>query len=408
MVVSLMVLTLLSMLGTLFIMETKTETQIAGHEMRATQALYNAEAGYAEVLARMSDVADSSYIGEPVGTVTPGWGRYLVLQGGASVDDPDRGATWADGLDNDGDGLIDEAGEVYGEIPSKQSGTDDINYPWVSVRYKLDGANQAILFGDHDNDVTTAPIYNTASGFPVIVVTANGLQGTADRTIEVEAVKTPFEIIQTALYAESDDFTFNGTPWFISGADWDPVTEAPIVGNSEVPGITTTGDPNVIDGSLTVNQQNNVEGEGGTPSTDSATADMDLELMRDTYAPTADYVFPGNTNIANASYGGYDDYKVVHCTGDLHISGSVSGGGLLIVDGDLDVTGGFTWYGLVIILGDFRFAGGGSAVSLYGSLLAGGSGIQIVGGNVDVMYSSAALARLQALTPYQVFNWREL
>jgi hypothetical protein len=32
---------------------------------------------------------------------------------------------------------------------------------------------------------------------------------------------------------------------------------------------------------------------------------------------------------------------------------------------------------------------------------------QVVGGNADILYSSAALARLAALSPYVVSSWRE-
>ena len=247
MVIALMTLTLLTMAAVLFIAQTKTETQISGHDMRATQALYNAEAGYAEVLARMSDDSDTTnYIGQAQGgwVAEPGWGRYLVMDGGNSAGDPDRSAIEIDGLDNNGNGQIDEIGETYPEVKSKQDG-ETINYPWVSVHYKLNSTNQVILFGDHDSNVVTPPQPNVVNGYPMIVVTANGGQGSADRTIEIEAVKTPFQFINTAVYAESDDFKFNGTQFLVSGADWDPVTETIIGGNPEVPGLATTDNPDL-------------------------------------------------------------------------------------------------------------------------------------------------------------------
>ena len=75
MIISLMTLVLLTMLGSVFMLQTNTETQLAAHDMRATQAMFNAEAGYAEAMARMHDGADTTnYIGESVGAATPGWG----------------------------------------------------------------------------------------------------------------------------------------------------------------------------------------------------------------------------------------------------------------------------------------------------------------------------------------------
>ena len=44
MVVSLLMLMALTMIGALFVMKTKTERQISGHDKRSTQALFNAEA----------------------------------------------------------------------------------------------------------------------------------------------------------------------------------------------------------------------------------------------------------------------------------------------------------------------------------------------------------------------------
>jgi hypothetical protein len=407
MVISLMTLVLLTMVGTYFLAQTKTETQIAGHDQRAAQALYNAEAGFGEVLARMADAADTAnYIGEPVGTGTPGWGRYVVLAGGNASGDPDYTLTEGDGLDNDGDGTADEGGERYPEVATKQAG-DMIDYPWVSVRYMLNSTNQIILFGDHDADLVTAPQFNLVSGFPVILVTAEGTQGSASRRIEIEAVKRPFEMVQTAVYSESDEFKFNGTQFKVSGQDWDPVTGA-VTGNPEVPGITTTGDPaNIADG-LTVWQQNNVEGTGAEPSVTPTAVDLDLEALAAEFATRAEYVIPTGT-YSNVTWGSYDDYTIVHCTGDLHISGGMTGGGVLIVDQDFSCSGSLTWYGVVVVLGDMSFTGGGSDILIYGATLVQGTASgETVGGNADLLYSSEALNRLTSLSPYLVMNWREI
>jgi type II secretory pathway component PulK len=99
---TLLILLSLTMIGGLFFAQTKTEVQIAGHDMRYTQALYTAQAGYAEVLARMSDMSDTTnYIG-PAGQgwlTEPGWGRYLVLESGNAAGDPDYAATESDGME---------------------------------------------------------------------------------------------------------------------------------------------------------------------------------------------------------------------------------------------------------------------------------------------------------------------
>jgi hypothetical protein len=419
MVISLLTLIMLTMVTTLFIARTKTETQIAGHDMRATQALFNAEAGYGEVLARMSKASDKeNYIGQQAGdwNTDPGWGRYLVLSEGNSKEDPSWEVTQSDGVDNDSDGTTDEDGERYPEVKSKQSGEDAINYPWVQVRNKLDAANQVILFGDHDNNLATLPRPNVVRGIPIIVVTAMGGQGSSNRTIEVEAVKVPIQVVQTAVYSESDEFKFNGTQFLVSGQDWDPVTGAPILGNPEVPGMSTTEDTDNITDALAANQENNLEGEGAEPSVSDSNVDLDLDALASQLQSSADLTIgPGdysNLEITGmGGWGGYDDYKTIYATGAIQVSGNNQGGGVLIVDGDFKLTGQFTWYGLVIVLGDLSVSGGGSGIHIFGSTLVqggGGFGGTLVGGNADLLYSSAALARLASLSPYTVFNWREM
>jgi hypothetical protein len=407
------------MMATLFIARSKTETQIAGHDMRSTQAMFNAEAGYAEVLARMSDMNDAeNYIGQAQGewATSPGWGAYLVLEEGNSTEDPTWESLQSDGLDNNGDGLVDESGERYPEVKTKQDGEDPINYPWVSVHYKLNAINEVLLFGDHDNNLATLPQANLIRGIPMIVITAAGGQGSSSRTIEVEGVKVPIQVVQTAVYSESDDFTFNGTQFTVSGQDWDPVTQSVIVGNSEVPGMATTVDPSVVTNELAVNQENNLEGSGAEPSVSQSALDLDLEELATQLSASADHTIgPGDySNLeitAMGGWGGWDDYQTVYATGSIQISGNNVGGGVLIIDGDFTLTGTFTWYGLVIVLGDFRTQGGGGGIHIYGSTLVagdGGLGGTTVGGNADLRYSSEAIARLAALSPYSVYNWREL
>lgn len=407
MVIALLTLVLLTMVGTLFLAQTKTETQISGFDMRSSQALFNAEAGYAEVLARMDAADSANYIGEPLGTITPGWGRYLVLAAGNGSRDPEYTYTETDTLDNDGDGIVDESGERFPEVLTRQA-ANPINYPWAKVEYMKNATGQVVLYGDHDGNLSTPHRLNLTKGAPVIIVTAEGGQGTARRVIEVQAVKRPFEMVQSSVYSESDDFQFNGTQFMVSGQDHDPVTGAPVPGAPEVPGIMTTGDPTAIQGDLAAMQQNNVEGDGGEPSVASAPVDLDLEALADEYRPYAEYVVPTGT-YDSMEWGSYGDYTVVNCTGDLHISGSVEGGGLLIVDGDFRCSGSFTWYGVILVLGDMTWTGGGSDIHIYGAtLVQGGTDDQTVSGNADLYYSSAALNRLNFIAPYTVMNWREI
>lgn len=408
MIISLMALLLLSTIGLALVTQAKTESQITGNAIRHSQALFSAEAGISEAVARMGDVNDANnYIGQPLNTADPEWGVYVVTANGNSLNDPNYPAVDSDGLDNDLDGFIDENNEAVPEVLTKQTGSDQIAYPWVKVEYVTNSTNQVVRYGDHDGDVTTSQTMNLTTGAPVIRIRSEGNRGNAMRRLEVEAVKATPDIPPTAMYTESDNFKFNGTQFKISGQDYDPNTGNPVPGNPEVQGMLTTQDPADIIDDLSGNQTNNVEGAGAEPSIGPSPVDLDLQQMYDTYSPQATITSPGGT-ISNTTWGDYNNYEIVNVTGDIHVSGLLIGGGILLVDGDFDCTGQFTWYGLVIVLGDIKFSGGGSGTHIWGSVLAQGSvQRQDVGGNADIFYSSEALNRLANLGRYQIISWNE-
>lgn len=408
MVIALLILLVLTGVGMSYVLQTKTETQIAGNGVRWSQALYNADAGISEGLARMANMSDTTnYVGEPKNTVNPGWGVYIVDAAGSSALDPELAELESDGLDNDRDGLVDESGEQYPEVLTRQTGSNTIPYPWVRVEYVMDDSNRVVRFGDHDTDMTTPQTFNLVEGAPVIRVSAEGDRGNALRRVEIEAAKPAINVPRAAIYSEDDEFKFNGTQFYISGQDWDPATDTVVPGSAEVPGIITTENPDNIKGELKTNQQNNVDGSGGEPSVTNSPVDLDLRKLFDEYAGYADRTLPAAT-YSNVTWGGYDDYEITVIQGDLHGSGSVVGGGILLVDGNMSCSGQMLWYGLVVVLGDMDFTGGGSGIHIFGSLLVEGNvSQQVVSGNADIKYSSEALSRLNNLGSYTAISWLE-
>ena len=91
----------------------------------------------------------------------------------------------------------------------------------------------------------------------------------------------------------------------------------------------------------------------------------------------------------------YTWYPIMHATGDLHISSSGSGQGILLVDGNLDITGGFTFYGVVVVRGELRSTGTGGHIN--GTVWAYGGGdlgsTSFAAGSSLVQYSSCAIDR---------------
>ena len=418
MVVVLLVLFLLTSLGISYVAVTKGDKQIAGNQMISSQAFENSEAGISEVLLRMSDpnvTPASIYLGEPIGAYTPGWGRYVVTDPGNSGLDPDYNDTTNDGLDNDGDNAVDEASERYPERGSRQNSlplANKLDYPWVKVRYKLNGTNQIILFGDHDNNPSTPPRENLVRGIPKIIITAAGRRGAANKIVTVEAVKWPLPPVPGSIYTEGP-MSFQGNAFYIDGHDhnylapYDTIPGAP-----PIAGISTPNDPTTISGNIVGQQSDNVQGSGGDPSVQSSNVNLDVQAIATAWSQMADITLVGNqSNPSAAGWGNIlaipPELKIVHITGDLDIQGNMSGAGVLIVDGDFKMGGTINWNGLVVVLGDVDVVGGGNAKNIIGGLVVQGTlaGETTVNGNITTYYSSAMVAQLNALTKYEVSSW---
>jgi hypothetical protein len=416
-VVVLLVLFLLTSLGISYVAVTKGEKQIASNQAIDSEAFQHAEAGITEVLLRMSSntnqAAPPHYgLAEPGPTYTPGWGRYVVMDPGNSGLDPNANATASDGLDNDADAAVDETSERYPETGSRNGAITPLSarldYPWVKVRYKLNGANQILRFGDHDNNPSTPPRENLVRGVPEIILTAAGRQGAGTKIVTVEAVKWPLPPIPGSVYTEGP-ITFNGAAFDIDGHDhfaaapWDTVT-----GAAPLAGVATTYDPTTITTTLNPSQLDNITGSGSDPSVQASNVNLDIQALADGFGQMADITLVGNqNNPVSTGWGSLGDLKIVHIAGDLSINGNMSGAGVLVIDGDFHMGGTINWEGVVICLGDVDVVGGGSAKNIVGAMLVQGSiaGNSVVNGNIKVLYSSEMLQQLNTLSKYEISSW---
>jgi hypothetical protein len=91
----------------------------------------------------------------------------------------------------------------------------------------------------------------------------------------------------------------------------------------------------------------------------------------------------------------YTYWPVIWAQGDLHISSSGTGQGILLVDGNLDITGGFTFYGVTIVQGTVTSSGTGG--HLNGTVMVFDGGIlsdqTATTGNSLVQFSSCSIQR---------------
>ncbi len=406
-----LVLFLLTSLGISYVALTRGDRQGGDDPAAGTQAFENAQAGISEVLARMSVPGREQYIGQPPGDYSPGWGRYVVNHPGSSSLDPQHDVPATDGLDNDGDGAVDEAGEHYPETGSRQIslvGVNRLDYPWVKVRYKLNAANEVILFGDHDDDPSTPPRENLVRGVPKIIVTAAGSSGHSTRIVTVEAVKWPLPPVLAAVYSEGT-MTFRGAAFQIDGHDHgiespsDPIADA-----ASLPGIASPNDPNAISAELIGPRAQRVRGGGAAPSVASSGMNLDLQAMGEAWSRIADVTLSGDQRDPEpGSWGSIENLKIVKVEGNLSVSDSLTGAGVLLVQGNLDWGGQARWSGMIICLGDVKIHGGGAGPTILGSLLIQGTptGRSEVSEGTKILYSSAMIRRLAGLTGYEVSSW---
>lgn len=409
MVVALLVLMLFTAAGVTFVAVTKSEKQIAGNQLSSSQAMYAAEAGLSEALARMNNPTDPAYIG--TATPSPGWGRYVVSEGGMSKYDPDFTVTQKDGYDNDGDTVVDNADERYPEVKSAAPSVDkSVSYPYVRVTYKSQGSD-LVLFGDADANPLTPPAENIKVGAPVLELEARGDQGNATKTIDAVAYRYPLIDVNAAVWS-GGKLKMNGNAFLVDGHDHDAVAPYDtLTGASPVPGIMTKGPTSDV--ALAPGQEDNVLGLGGDASVQQSPMTYDFDGIWNTVAPIADVTLPGGTALTSGSpnIGTLADPKLTVVNGNLKIAGNWNGAGILVVNGNLQMQGGAQFKGIVIALGDVSIAGGGPAdvAHVIGGLIYQGTVIDdnSYGGAARVYYSTAAINSTLMLSRYQLAWWRE-
>jgi hypothetical protein len=92
----------------------------------------------------------------------------------------------------------------------------------------------------------------------------------------------------------------------------------------------------------------------------------------------------------------FDYFPIIYHLGDLQISGSGEGQGILLVEGNLNVQGRIDFYGPVIVTGGVNIRGTGSDdVKFYGGVMAQDVTLDDskLTGNAEVNYSSCAIRR---------------
>jgi len=240
----------------------------------------------------------------------------------------------------------------------------------------------------------------------------------SQRIIEARVrINTAFSPGAIYLPNDSVDPNFNGNKFLVDGFDTNLDGTLNPTGN--VPGITThsqAGADGVIN-ALGTGQNDNVIGLGGMPSVKMAngfTTSQLLNQMVPSILGSPGVVTDPRIN-GNDTFGTCNSSttapQVTHFTGDVNITGNMTGCGILIVDNSLTISGDTTFTGLIIVKGTTSIGKNPSDTTVQGNTTILGAIwttdlVLTVGGSASVTYSTQALELANATVPNGVVRKR--
>ena len=382
----------LALLATTAVVTTTTELKIGGNYKVGEQAFYEAEGGCEEARARLR--ANAAH---PILDAYPSqtqWRAYV----GSPASAKEKGYDPSNSMH-----------VRYDRLPS------DFGYT-VKILHQTDASGHLVYWGDINGDGVNER--NPTTGECIYLVTGYGSRGGSNKAIEVEAMRVPTITVPSALYVEAAT-TVQGSHTYIMGAD--------SCGSADKAGIVTTENP----GSVTIAGSPHVTGVGGSePDIVYNGTNMDIQALIDAFKESADFSYtvssathsPGTTPGPGDGWGNPtpgatpQDPSSCSCSHTVHydtggtyvtLSAGVSGCGMLFIEGDLDINGNFSWYGPVIVTGSVLFTGGGDK-HITGALMVGGSAVvDVMGGNANIIYCSAAISDQTDHRPLQLLSWKE-
>lgn len=270
-------------------------------------------------------------------------------------------------------------------------------------------SSDPLLAGNVSGEFPSAPLrYDvrvTTAGAGLLRIVSRGV-GRNGTTKDVEALvarsRTPFT--PAALYAEGDisGLDLGSRGFVVSGLDHRR-SDSPGAATGTESAVAAVGSPNpAAEAALRkrlAGRQEQVVGNGGSGSI-ATTAPFALQRYASSLPnlPQAVPLAPGE---ATAEALGTDDRpQVTSVPGDLSITGSLTGNGILVVRGALHVSGSFAFEGLVLAMGGIVFEPA-STVTISGALwrtLSTDTRLEL-GGSGGIVYSASAMAAVDHAFP---------
>jgi len=359
-VVTLMLMSVLVVLGTTAIMTVSTDIKIAGNYRQNQVALYNAEAGVEQVITS--------------------------LRTGPTFSFPTVNATQA--IVNGGSCPTSQCAPITLSVPTGFSFSNTVNI------YGYDVANKKYVFritgNGGNNAAKTIEIYiDRQSSVPDNVDGAVAMYGGGPQ-VALPPGANPHEnyIIDGQDYPVPADANCNG-----SACDTAADTTKPAL-----PGLYTVMAPSIT----------------GTLSYLNGNPDQTIGVSHEPeWNAFVDKVL-ADTNLYQSTMGTRAAPAVTVIGNGETLSGTYNGAGIIIVDdgGELQLTGNGCFEGIIILRGSGTVRGTGTN-NVYGSIITIGHESKLISatGAVKMFYSSAAIANLgniNALTTTQKKAWRDV
>jgi Tfp pilus assembly protein PilX len=372
-VMALLVLLVLSLLGAVLMATVGAERRVAARSVREGEAFAVAEAGVDEALTRIKNGEIENNGANP----------RMVAQ----IFNAPSGSVPALGADS----TALATGQPAGQWLAYSTGTKGPDV--LTVQYKTDPAKTVVYRYDRN---LASPI-QTASGYPIFVVTSTGRVGPDRTRVTGEYIQKPYIARANAAITADVGIHFKGTadvcgynhrmdtPTGTAGVHPGGACAAWWAGGNDLPGAWSTDDVTKQGASQQGGSPAYVEHQTGFYAGPWEVLGMSqAEFFSWVGAPINSvpaqprgiYYFDNNTVVQDQSGGPYG------------FNGG-DGEGFLYIDGDASINGNFTFRGLVYIEGDLQI--NGTCWILGGIICKGVSDIDVANGTCRILYSKDAI-----------------
>ncbi|MFQ5524493.1 MAG: PilX N-terminal domain-containing pilus assembly protein, partial [Acidimicrobiia bacterium] len=314
-VVTLLVISLLSLVGFAFLTLSVTENTIAYNEVNATRAFGIAEAGLAHGRRYLTETA-----------ATTGFDPLLVGSTGTPPTPVPVGAL--QNLSSFGAG----------------QGTYSVSVANNTAVY------QAVAADPDSQDDTDNRIWITAVG------TYRDSTRTVRALIEVSTLLSPpaaIDALDGSDLADPTEFEFSGNAFQVTGYDTpSPETVGACGAAAAVkPGIAVESAPGLaeLDSEIASNQENNITGAGGDKSIaiEPFPTLAQLQALKAALIQQATVTWSGSTNVSS-DVGSPTSPVIAYADDHLDLQGNGNGYGILVVERRLRIRGTYKWEGLIL------------------------------------------------------------